>query len=97
MSRLNQQSDDYDTPLGQSPFPARAKAHFRRLRGRTSGSRSACATFAYVTIGGLNEVKVFRTDDLTAGTDSGAGRGQLIDAPAFHAPQILPPRSTWQR
>ena len=32
-------------------------------------ARNANGTFAYVTVGGLNEVKVFRTDDFRAGRD----------------------------
>ena len=48
----------------QAPFDPIATFDTGPLTNHVNFARTAAGTFAYVTIGGLNAVKVFRTDDL---------------------------------
>ena len=49
----------------QPPFTVLKTIDTGPITNHVNFARTAKGTFAYVTIGGLNEVKVFRTDDFS--------------------------------
>src|SRR6267143_449933 len=63
----------------QPPFAVLKSIDTGPITNHVNFARTANGTFAYVTIGGLNEVKVFRTDDFA----------QVATIPVGKAPQAI--------
>src|SRR6202035_5269044 len=59
---------------GQPPFALLKTLDTGPITNHVNIVRNANGMFAYVTIGGLNEVKVFRTDNFEEGADNPAGK-----------------------